>query len=297
MAVAHPDEGRPPARVAGYWQKNRERLLPLLFALPAFAYVGNIAFYPAADAIVLSFQTTTHPVTTYNYQFNVGLGLYTWIENTLWLTAGALALQFGLALGIASILAREFRGKSVFATIAILPVGIATVVAGYAWAVILPADGGGYANSIIAFFGVAPQYWLNTTSGALTAVVLADSWKNTALIVIILVAGYASIPKALYESAAIDGAGPLRRFRYVTLPGLRSFIVIALLIRGAQEINIFQLAYEMITSNPQLLTVEIYDLWLAGGPGSVNLAASAATVLLGLVAIFIVAVIFLGGRE
>ncbi|HYB77407.1 MAG TPA: sugar ABC transporter permease, partial [Thermoplasmata archaeon] len=99
----------------------------------------------------------------------------------------------------------------------------------------------------------------------------------------------------LYQAAAIDGAGPLRQFRYVTLPGLRSFIVIALLIRGAQEVNIFQLAYEMIGSYPQLLTVQIYDLWSSGE--GIYLASAAASVLLGIIAIFIVAVLLVGGRQ
>jgi trehalose transport system permease protein len=295
MAVAHRDADRAPAPVAHFWHRHRDQVFPLLFVIPALVYVGYFAFYPAVDAVSLSFQTNIKSFTYFNYQFNVEQGMYTWIENTLWVTLGALALQFGLALAIASILAREFRGKTIFASIAILPIGIATVVAGYVWAQILPGDGSGYANSLLALFGAGPVYWLNTPSGALTAVVVADSWKNTALVVIILVAGYATIPKALYQAAAIDGAGPLRQFRYVTLPGLRSFIVIALLIRGAQEVNIFQLAYEMIGSYPQLLTVQIYDLWSSGE--GIYLASAAAAVLLGIIAIFIVAVLLVGGRR
>jgi trehalose transport system permease protein len=295
MPAAHRDAALPPAPVARFWQRHREQLFPFLFVIPAIVYVGYFAFYPAVDAIVLSFQTPISSFTYFNYQFNVGQGMYTWIANTLWVTMGALALQFGLALAIASILAREFRGRTAFATIAILPIGIATVVAGYTWSQILPGTGGGYANSLLALVGSGPVYWLNTNPGALAAVIVADSWKNTSLVVIILVAGYATIPRTLYQAAAIDGAGPFRQFRYVTLPGLRSFIVIALLIRGAQEVNIFQLAYEMIGSYPQLLTVQIYELWSSGE--GVYLAASAATVLLGIITIFIVAVLVLGGKR
>jgi len=295
MAVAHREAGLPPAPVATFWQRHREQVYPFFFVIPALVYVGYFAFYPAADAVYLSFQTPIKSFTFFNYDYNVQQGMYTWIENTLWVTAGALALQFGLALGIASILAREFRGKMIFASIAILPIGIATVVAGIAWNQILPGTGSGYANSVLAVFGASPVYWLNTPSSALAAVVVADSWKNTSLVVIILVAGYASIPRALYQAAAIDGAGPLRQFRYVTLPGLRSYLVIALLIRGAQEVNIFQLAYEMIGSYPQLLTVQVYDLY-ASGEG-IYLASAAAAVLLGIISIFIVAVLVLGGRK
>jgi trehalose transport system permease protein len=303
MATSDRDAGRP-VPVATFYQRHRNQVVPFLFVIPALAYVGYFAFYPAFNTIVYSFQTPILSFTLYNYQANVQLGLYTWIGNTLWVTFAALALQFTLALGIASILARSFRGKTVFATIVILPIGIATVVAGYVFSQIFPATGGGYADSIItaagathlvSAFGVSlPIYWTKTVPLALATVVIADSWKNTSLVVIILVAGYATIPKTLYHAAAIDGAGPLRQFRYVTLPGLRNFIVMALLIRGAQEVNIFQLAYIMIGSYPQLLTVQVYTLYESTG---IYLASAVSTVLLGIVAVFIVVVIVVGGKK
>jgi trehalose transport system permease protein len=294
MALAD-RSGKAPAPVASFWQRHKEQIIAFLFVVPALVYVGVFAFYPAFDTISLSFQTPILAFTYFNYQSNVQSGLYTWIGNTLWLTAGALALQFALALGIASILARTFRGKTAFATIMILPIGIATVVAGFTFQQIFPGTGAGYANSILANFGVGPYYWLNANWEALAVVAIADSWKNTALVVIILVAGYATIPRALYQAAAIDGAGPLRQFRYVTLPGLRGFIVMALLIRGAQEVNIFQLAYIMIGSSPQLLTVQVYLLYTSGG--GIYLASAVSTVLLGIVAVFILLVILVGGRR
>jgi trehalose transport system permease protein len=305
MAVADRDAVRP-VPVATFWQRHRDQLIPLAFVAPALAYVGYFAFYPAAVTIVYSFQTPILSFTTYNYTASVQSGLYIWIQNTLWVTFGALALQFGLALAIASILARSFRGKTVFATIVILPVGIATVVAGYVFSIIFNPSGGGYADSLLiavganhllSAFGVTfPTYWTRSVASALAIVVIADSWKNTSLVVIILVAGYATIPKALYQAAAIDGAGPLRQFRYVSLPGLRNFIVMALLIRGAQEVNIFQLADIMIGSHPQLLTVQIYTLWAGGGVG-MYMASAVSTVLLAIVAVFIVLVIVIGGRK
>ena len=288
--------GEEPAPVATFFQRHQDQLIPFLFVLPALVYVGYFAFYPTFQTIVYSFQTPILSFTYYNYQANVQSGLYNWIGNTLWLTAGALALQFGLALGVASILNRSFRGKTAFATIAILPIGIATVVAGFTFNQIFLGDGSGYANSILAYFGFAPVYWLAHPWLAILVVIIADSWKNTSLVIIILVAGYATIPRSLYQAAAIDGAGALRQFVHVSLPGLRNFIVMALLIRGAQEVNIFQLAYIMISSYPQLLTVQIYLLWESSG-GIPYLASAVSTVLLGIVTVFIVVVILVGGRK
>jgi trehalose transport system permease protein len=295
MALDH-SGGREPAPVATFFQRRQAQLIPFLFVLPALVYVGFFAFYPTAQTIQYSFQTRILSFTFYNYQANVQSGMYTWIQNTLWLTAAALSIQFGLALAVASILNRAFRGKTAFATIAILPIGIATVVAGYTFNQIFPGTGAGYANSILANVGVAPVYWLDKPWSALLIVAIADSWKNTSLVIIILVAGYATIPRSLYQAAAVDGAGPLRQFRYVTLPGLRGFIVIALLIRGAQEVNIFQLAYIMIGSYPQLLTVQIYDLWESSG-GYPYIASAVSTVLLGIVAILILVVLLVGGKK
>jgi trehalose transport system permease protein len=295
MALAD-RSGREPAPVASFLRRHQDQLIPFLFVVPALAYVGYFAFYPAFLTVQYSFQTPILSFTYFNYQSNVQSGLYSWISNTLWLTIGALAIQFGLALAVASILARSFRGKSIFATIAILPIGIATVVAGFTFQQIFLPDGAGYANSILQSVGLQPVYWLNEDWLALLVVAVADSWKNTSLVIIILVAGYATIPKTLYQAAAIDGAGALRQFRYVTLPGLRNFIVMALLIRGAQEVNIFQLAYIMIASHPQLLTVQVYLLW-ASGTGGLYLASAVSTVLVGIVSIFIVIVIVLGARR
>jgi trehalose transport system permease protein len=295
MALAHRD-GDEPAPVTSFWHRHQDQLIPFLFVIPALVYVGYFAFIPAYQTVQNSFSTQILPFTYYNYNANVQSGLYTWIGNTLWLTAGALSIQFALALGIASILNRTFRGKTIFATIVILPIGIATVVAGFTFQQIFIGTGAGYANSIIAWFGFSPVYWLNQNWLALTVVAIADSWKNTSLVVIILVAGYATIPRTLYQAAAIDGAGPIRQFVHVTLPGLRNFIVMALLIRGAQEVNIFQLAYIMIASHPQLLTVQIYLLW-AGGQPTFHLAAAVAAVLLGIVSIFIGVVILVGGSR
>jgi len=295
MALDHRGAGEP-APVATFFERHQDQLIPFLFVLPALAYVGYFAFLPTYQTIQYSFQTPILSFTYYNYQANVQSGLYSWISNTLWLTAGALALQFGLALGVASILNRGFRGKTIFATIAILPIGIATVVAGFTFNQIFPGTGAGYANSILAYFGIAPVYWLAHPWLALLVVIIADSWKNTSLVIIILVAGYATIPRTLYQAAAIDGAGALRQFVHVTLPGLRGFIVMALLIRGAQEVNIFQLAYIMISSYPQLLTVQIYLLWESSG-GYPYIASAVSTVLLGIVTVFIVVVIVVGGRK
>jgi len=283
-----------PAAVPSVWSRYKERIIALLFVVPALVYVGVFAFYPAYYVVALSFRTPVLTFTTYNYTALVQQGLYQWIEATLIVTAGALALQFGAALGIAQVLTQTFRGKVAYTAVMILPIGVATVVGAYAFSWIFTTQDG-YANSVLGLFGASPVDWLNPTPMAYLSIIVADSWKNFGLVLIILLAGYASIPRSLYSAAAIDGAGAFRRFLYVTLPGLRGYLVIALLIRGAQEFNIFQLAYIMVGSNPQLLTVAVYTNWQSSSTYYQGVAA--ASVLLGIIAIFIIVVIALGGQK
>ncbi len=273
------------------WRK--EYWVPLALVAPALAYVAAISFYPTVDAVYLSFQTPFASNTLENYNLLPLFGVYPAIWNTIYFTAGALALQFGLGLGGALLLAQTFRGKSVVSTALILPIGFATVVTGYVFTLILPAGGGGYANSALHGLSLPTVDWYANNDMVLFSIILADSWKNTPLITLILLAGLTTIPRNLYEAAAVDGAGAVRRFLFVTLPNLKAFIAIALIIRGISEFNVFALFLIMGTSATPVLTTLAYDLYYTGA--SLNISTAAATILLGFVLVFVAIVLVLGG--
>ena len=273
------------------WRK--EFWVPLALVAPALAYVAAISFYPTLDAVYLSFQTPFESNTLTNYNLLPLFGVYPAIENTIFFTAGALAFQFGLGLGAALLLAQAFRGKSLVSTALILPIGFATVVTGYVFTLILPAGGGGYANSVLHGLSLPTVDWYANNDMVLFSIIVADSWKNTPLITLILLAGLTTIPRNLYEAAAVDGAGPVRRFLFVTIPNLKAFIAIALIIRGISEFNIFALFLIMGTSATPVLTTLAYDLYYTGA--SLNISTAAATILLGFVMVFVVIVLVLGG--
>ena len=254
----------------------KDVLVPLLFAAPALVYVVAISFYPTLDAVYLSFQTPFEANTLANYSLLPYFGVYPAIDNTIAFTAAALALQFCLGLAAAMVLAQSFRAKSFVST-----------------AIILPASGGGYANSALHGLGLPTVDWYGSGTMVLLTIVLADSWKNTPLITLILLAGLTTIPRNLYEAAAVDGAGPVRRFLFVTLPNLKAFIAIALIIRGISEFNVFALFLILGTSATPVLTTLAYDLYSTGT--SLYLSTAAATVLLGFVLVFVAVVLVLGG--
>ncbi|BFI74680.1 carbohydrate ABC transporter permease [Sulfurisphaera ohwakuensis] len=254
----------------------RSEVKYFLFTLPAIAYVAFFAFYPSIQAVILSFQTTNGQFTLNNYEELFYFNIYGTIENTIIVTVGALLIQLFLALGVASILAREFRGKKIFSTISIIPLGVATVVAAVTFSFIFQSVGG-YANSLLHLFGLKGINWYSNNLISLLVVMISDSWKNTPLVTLILLSGMLSIPKELYYAASLDGAGPFRRFIHITLPNLKKFIAIALIIRGVSEFNIFALPLIIIGFHPLLLTTLAYELY---STTTINLSAAAAVILL-----------------
>jgi trehalose transport system permease protein len=275
--------------------RRTDQLVPLLFVLPALIFVGALTFYPAFDAVYLSFQTPILTNTLVNYDALTYYQIQQVVINTGVFTAGALAIQFGLGLGMALVLAQTFRGKGTVSTVLLLPIGFATTVAAVSFSFIFNPSTGGFADSLLRGVNLPAPYWYSTNAESLVTVMISDSWKNTPLVMLILLAGLGTIPKALYEAAAVDGAGPLRRFFYVTLPNLRGFIAIALIIRGIQEFNVFAM-FLFLAPKLFVLSTLTYDLYAGPGlPEGESLAV--ASILLGFVAVFIVIVLFAGGRR
>jgi len=251
------------------------------------------AFYPSFDAIYLSFLNSVGRFTLDNYKELFYFNIYGTILNTIIVTVGALLIQLLLGLGVASILAREFRGKKAFSTLSIVPMGVATVVAAIAFSFTFQTTGG-YANSFLHLLRLPTVDWYATTYISLLVVMISDSWKNTPIVALILLSGMLSIPKDLYYAAALDGAGPIRRFIHITLPNLKKFIAIALIIRGVSEFNIFALPLILIGYHPPLLTTLAYELY---STTTIYLSSAAAVILLAFISVLIVLNIKLGGSR
>ena len=124
-------------------------------------------------------------------------------------------------------------------------------------------------------------------------VMFADFWKNMPLVALILLGGLSSIPPSMSEAASVDGAGPLRRFIYITLPNLAPFIAIALLIRGVSEFNIFALPLILIGYHPSLINTLVYEYFTS--ISTIGYSYAAATVLLLIILVFAFVIIKFGG--
>ncbi len=274
--------------------------MEILFLVPLVVLVAVVTLYPVADSLYLAFEQTngTLGLGNFDYIFTYS-GALTALINTAVIVALALTLQFLVSLLTALLLNRSFFGRAFFRTIIMIPFGVATVVSGIMFTFLFtPNPTSWYLNSIIVRSGIASTgiNWVRPSWVALVSLAIADSWKNFPLIMLILLGGLASIPASQYESAAIDGANFLQQFRHITMPNLYPFIMMAVTIRAIQEFNLLALALVLVGDYPSFLGTLAYSTFTNYGIHDAQLAAAIATVLLGLICLFIVIYIAVSRR-
>ena len=252
---------------------QREKNTGWLLLIPALLILALVFVYPIVRAFWLSLFTENlgtqlEPVfsSLSNYGRMMGDGRF-WqsLGNTGIFTIFSIVLELLLGLGIALVLDQYFRGRGIVRTIALLPWALPTAVMGLAWAWIFN-DQYGVVNDILRRVGlITPDTdltWLGEPNLAMVALIIADVWKTTPFIAIILLAGLQSIPQDLYEAYAMDGAKPWQSFQRITLPLIRPQILIALLFRFAQAFGIFDLVQVMTGGGPagatEMVSIYIY---------------------------------------
>jgi multiple sugar transport system permease protein len=177
----------------------------------------------------------------YRYLFTVDPQTWIAVRNTLWLIAVLVPLQVLFAFGIALMLARARRGVGVFRTIFYLPALAPPVAATLGFVFILnPATGP--VNSILGHLGIDGPLWFQDPAWAKPSLVGLGIWGvgNT---MVIFLAAVLDVPRQLYESAQLDGAGPLRRLRWVTLPSISPVILFAVILGVIQGLQYFTQAF------------------------------------------------------
>ena len=250
--------------------RGREQRTAWILLLPALLMLLFVFAYPIGRAFWLSFFTQNlgtklQPVFAGldNYLRMAGDGRFwqTFWQTTIF-TSASVVLELLLGMLIALVLNQKFSGRSFVRTAAILPWALPTALIGLAWAWIFN-DQFGVVNDILLRLGLIKTgiNWLGDPTLAMFAVILADVWKTTPFISILLLAGLQSISPDLYEAHSIDGATPWQSFRQITLPLLMPQILIALLFRFAQAFGIFDLIAVMTGGGPGGAT-EVVSLYI-----------------------------------
>jgi multiple sugar transport system permease protein len=243
-AVALTPERRRARRRAAW----RRRRLVLLLMSPWIVGFGVFFAYPLISNAYLSFthyDLLSKPrwIGTSNYEFLFEKDASIWpaVRNTLWLIAIMVPLQVVFAIGVAMALQRPRRGVGVFRTVFYLPT-LAPPVAATLGFVFLLNPATGPVNTILGDLGIEGPLWFNSPSWSKPALVLLALWGigNT---MIIFLAALLDVPRHLYESAELDGAGALKRFRWVTLPSISPVILFAVVIGVIEALQYFTQAY------------------------------------------------------
>jgi multiple sugar transport system permease protein len=212
--------------------------------------VGFTVFfgYPLVASVYLSFthyDLLSNPrwVGTANYSFMLHHDPQIWnaVKNTLWLMAFAVPLQVLFAFGVAAMIVRAKAGVGFFRTVFYLPTLAPPVAATLGFTYILnPATGP--VNTILGWFGITGPLWFESPSWSKPSLVLLGLW-GIGNAMIIFLAALLDVPRQLYESAELDGAGPFARLRWVTLPSVSPVILFAIVIGVIEALQYFTQAY------------------------------------------------------
>jgi multiple sugar transport system permease protein len=226
--------------------RKSDRRLAFLLVSPAVLLMLAVTAYPIAYAVWLSLQRYNLAAPD-DVEF-VGLGNYqTILSDRYWWTAFAVtaaitvvsvAIEFVLGMALALVMHRTIFGKGMVRTVILIPYGIVTVAASYSWYYAW-TPGTGYLANLLPE-GTAP---LTEQIPSLAVVVLAEVWKTTPFMALLLLAGLALVPQDLLSAAQVDGAGPWKRLTKVILPMIKPAILVALLFRTLDAFRIFDNIY------------------------------------------------------
>ncbi|HEY9450727.1 MAG TPA: sugar ABC transporter permease, partial [Gemmatimonadaceae bacterium] len=180
------------------------------------------------------------------------------LGHTAFFTGVTVALELVLGLVFALAMNRVFRGRGLVRVAVLVPWAIPTVVAALLWRFIFGAQAG-IANAMLVELGVIgePIVWFVRAATAWIPVILADVWKTTPFVALLLLAGLQNIDAALYEAAAVDGAGPWRQLRSITIPLLKPSILLVLIFRTLDAFRVFDLIYVLTGGGPGTSTEPI----------------------------------------
>lgn len=267
------------------------------FILPMVIIMVGLVLYPFVNAIILSttrlnFMTgDTDFIGMRNYEKLLTNSDYILsLKNTIQFTVWSLTVKFIVGMTIALILNSKLPFRNILTGIMLLPWIIPEIVTALAWKSILDPIFGGL-NPILLKIGLIDQSlgWLSDPHLALPSVIAVNVWKGIPFYTMLLLAGLKAIDRDLLEAAEVDGANAIKRFRHITLPGMRYVIIVTLLLSFISTFNSFGLIFLMTGGGPGGAT-RVYSIlaWekairsLQFGPG-VAIAFSVAPLMMVLI--------------
>jgi multiple sugar transport system permease protein len=273
--------------------KRQERRLGWLLCAPAAIVMVAVTAYPILYSFWLSLQRydlrfpdERQFVWFQNYVTVLSNG-YWWTAFgvTMLITAVSVVVELVLGMGLALIMHRTLVGRGLVRTSALIPYGIVTVVAAFSWRYAW-TPGTGYLANLVTPDG-AP---LTERASALAIIILAEIWKTTPFMALLLMAGLALVPDDLLKAASMDGASWWQRFTKVMLPVMKPAILVALLFRTLDALRVFDNIYVLTAGANQTSSVSMiaYNNLIRG----LNLGIGSTMSVLIFITVAIIAFIF-----
>ncbi|WP_137288438.1 carbohydrate ABC transporter permease [Natronorubrum halophilum] len=271
-----------------YHWLSKESVWGWLFLLPSLLALGIVSVYPLTRGVYLSFfeyDGIADPewVGLDHYAHIIGWTEF-WIvmRNTLVWAFAAVVIMALIGLGFATMLNREFRGRSIATTLLLLPWAVPFISIALNWRLMYNFELGPL-NGFLRLTGISEGLpWIASSRYALFSVMLAWVWRNFPFFMLTFLAGMKGIPGDLYEAARVDGSSRLDSFRHITLPFLQPIVVVMTLLMSLWSLNHFTLIYVMTSGGPgnssMVLPVYIYEH--AFHYGNMGLASAIAVVML-----------------
>ncbi len=243
------------------WQPGNRQLFAYLLLLPAVLLTAAIIVYPILSAIDLSFQRIKiaklgrerAPLTLRNYEeLFQSPEFFQAIWVTISLVATVTLLSYVIGLATAVMVNQQFRGRKLARILVAVPWAVPSVMAAIIWWWLFDSSFG-LINWALVRSGLSGEMipWLSTPGAATFVIVIVMVWKGYPFISVIMLAGLQSIPLELYDAAKVDGASAWGRFRFITLPGLRSVRGIALILIMLWVFRDFPIIYLLTGGGPQ----------------------------------------------
>lgn len=242
-------------------------LLPYFLVAPAIIIIALVAVYPIIDSVRLSLLD--NPLVPSGASF-VGFRNYLQIIGdpafhsslgvTFVFSVISVALETLIGFAVAVLMNQVFPGRGLVRTAILIPFAFPTIVSGQIWLLMFNAQNGILTYLMQVTHILAPgDSLLRTPSGLVTASIIIDVWKTTPFMALLLLAGLQVIPNELYEAAGVDGSSRWQQFWTITLPMLRTSLLIALMFRLLDALRAFDLFYILTGGGREVQTLALYS--------------------------------------
>ena len=252
-----------------------------LFISPTVLLLLAINIFPLVWTVYLSFTNfrANQPgreikwIGTRNYERLLGSeDIWGYLQATAHFVCSTMFVQVVLGFGLALLINRNFKGASFWTTVILIPMMLSPAVVGVFWTYLYQPQTGIFSYIVNLFATVGPLDMIGSVSLAPWSIVIVDTWMWTPYIMLLCLAGLRSIPDYLYEAAEIDRANAWQKFRYITLPRVMPFLMLAVLFRGIENFKMFDMVVELTSGGPgsttELASInlkrEAFEKWRTG---------------------------------